>query len=419
MIGFQRVEVKRCGQERSEIRSNQAARLVRIAERRRRTPLPPRITSAYAGTAYSVQSRTSAAAVLYVAKPTDARVLYVGLTRHKFDARVGAERDRLEAAVRQRQSDRRAAPSETSIRERLFTEARSYAEKANAVDYVDDRIAFMRTGQIAIQRDAPSFNLGLVARSAQRLFEATWQESGDQSLTVPAWRLVDGMRHMQQQASERVAEVVRAVRARIELRIKERVVDREWHLEGKAAIEVKELRREAQDSSAVVAEQGRQETLERISTPPRGGAAVFQNSIACFSRLLPQAEVLDSGRQGFGLVRPAECRDFRRILLKGLVIQDVTICGCIVITAHPKADKIPNVRTVSEPVSASDVIHINADLGHAWLTSGRQQSCGYEKNLPSHGVSPKFENVNAHQLRFAKHSSRSLADGIGTKTLRL
>ena len=70
-------------------------------------------------------SRTSAAAVLYVAKPTDAREIYLGLTRHRIDARIVAERDRLEAAARQRQSDIRVSPSETAIRDRLFTEARS------------------------------------------------------------------------------------------------------------------------------------------------------------------------------------------------------------------------------------------------------------------------------------------------------
>jgi conjugative relaxase-like TrwC/TraI family protein len=202
-----------------------------IREQRRRSPLPPRITSAYAGTAYSVQSRTSAAAVLYVAKPTDARELYVGLTRHKFDARVVVERDRLEDAVRQRQSDIRVAPSEIAIRERLFAEARSYAEKANVADHVDDRIAFMRTGQIEIRRDVHSLNLGRVALAAQRIFEATWEKSGDRSLIVPVWRLVESVRHMQRQVSERVAEVVRAVRARIELRTTERGVTRGWHLE--------------------------------------------------------------------------------------------------------------------------------------------------------------------------------------------
>jgi hypothetical protein len=44
-----------------------------VREQPGRLPLPPRIVSAYAGTAYSVQGRTSAAAVLYIAKPTDAR----------------------------------------------------------------------------------------------------------------------------------------------------------------------------------------------------------------------------------------------------------------------------------------------------------------------------------------------------------
>jgi conjugative relaxase-like TrwC/TraI family protein len=201
-----------------------------IREQRRRKPLPPRITSAYAGTAYSVQSRTSAAAVLYVAKPTDARELYVGLTRHKIDARIVAERDRLEAAVRQRQSDIRVAPTETAIRERLFTEARSYAEKANVADYVDDRIAFMHTGRIEIRRDGHSLNLRRVALAAQRIFDATWERSGDRFLIVPVWRVLERTRRTQRQISERVAEVVRAVRARIELRTTECAVVRKWDI---------------------------------------------------------------------------------------------------------------------------------------------------------------------------------------------
>lgn len=199
-----------------------------VREQRGRAPHPPRISSAYAGTAYSVQGRTSAAAVLYVSKPTDARETYVGLTRHKIDACVVAERDRLEAAVRQRQSDIRIAPSETAICERLFTEARSYAEKANVADYVEDRISFMRTGQIEIRRDAPSLNLSRVARAAQRIFEAAWEKSSDRPLTVPVWRLVESLLHMQRQMSERVAEIVRSARARIEDRTKERVVAHEW-----------------------------------------------------------------------------------------------------------------------------------------------------------------------------------------------
>lgn len=90
--------------------------------------LPPRITLAYAATAYSVQGRTSAAAVLYIAKPTDAREIYVAPTRHKIDAYVVAERARLEAAAQRRQPDARIAPADILTREQLFPEARTYIE---------------------------------------------------------------------------------------------------------------------------------------------------------------------------------------------------------------------------------------------------------------------------------------------------
>jgi hypothetical protein len=199
-----------------------------VRERPGRVASPPRISSAYAGTAYSVQARTSAAAVLYIAKPTDAREIYVGLTRHKIDAYVVAERDRLAAAVQRRRIDVRTAASHNAICERLFTEARSYAEKANVADYVADRIDFMRTGQIGIRRDARSLNLSRVARAAQRIFEAGWQHSSDRLMVFPGWRLVESMRHMQRQVSQRVAEVVRLVRGRMELRTKERAVAQEW-----------------------------------------------------------------------------------------------------------------------------------------------------------------------------------------------
>jgi hypothetical protein len=201
-----------------------------VREQPGRLASPPRISSAYAGTAYSVQARTSAAAVLYIAKPTDAREVYVGLTRHKIDSCVIVERDRLAAAVQRRQLDLRTVPSDNAIRERLFTEARSYAEKANVADYVVDRIDFMSTGQIKIRRDARSLNLGIVARAAQRTFEVAREMSSDRSLILPAWRLVESMRHMQRQISQRVAEVVRVVRARIQRRTRERAVAQEWDI---------------------------------------------------------------------------------------------------------------------------------------------------------------------------------------------
>lgn len=189
-----------------------------VREQRGRVPNPPRISSAYAGTAYSVQGRTSTAAVLYIAKPTDARETYVALTRHRIDACVVAERDRLEAAVRKQQLDTRVTASDTAVRERLFTESRSYAEKANVADYVADRIEFMNTGKIDIRRDARSLNLSRVARAGQRIFEAVREESSDRLALIPTWRLVESTRHIARQISQRLAEIVRVLKARIEER---------------------------------------------------------------------------------------------------------------------------------------------------------------------------------------------------------
>jgi hypothetical protein len=76
----------------------------------------------------------------------------------------------------------------------------------------------------------------------------------------------------------------------------------------------------------------------------------------------PQAEVLDRGRQGLGFVGPAVASDFRRVLLKGVIVQDGAIGGRIVITANPKADEIPVLLAVPKPTPASDLIHIYTDL---------------------------------------------------------
>ena len=197
-----------------------------VREQPGRLPLPPRIVSAYAGTAYSVQGRTSAAAVLYIAKPTDARETYVELTRHRIDAYVVAERGRLEAAVQRRQADARAIPSDILIREKLFTEARTYVEKANVADYVEDQIDFKRTGEIQLPRDRDTggLNFGRVARAAQRFFKAARETASEHSLSMPAWRMVESVRHMPRQATERVAAIVRVISARIENRRTERAV---------------------------------------------------------------------------------------------------------------------------------------------------------------------------------------------------
>lgn len=108
----------------------------------------PRITHAYAGTVYAAQGRTVAEAVLYLGSATDAREVYVGLTRHRVDATVVVERDRLEAAVRVSQADPRLRPGDAELRERLFVESRRYSEKRNVVDHVEDRAAFVRSGTL-------------------------------------------------------------------------------------------------------------------------------------------------------------------------------------------------------------------------------------------------------------------------------
>ncbi|NEU12710.1 relaxase domain-containing protein [Methylobacterium sp. BTF04] len=142
---------------------------------RRIAPTLPRISLAYAGTAYSVQGKTASSCVYYGATASDARELYVGLTRHRHDARLVVERDRLEAAVRSRASDARMAPSTAELQERLFVEARRYNEKVNVVDHVEDRAAFVRTGMIP----AASKDIRLDLRrgfDAGRAFRAVMQE---------------------------------------------------------------------------------------------------------------------------------------------------------------------------------------------------------------------------------------------------
>ena len=112
----------------------------------------PRITHAYAGTVYAAQGRTVAEAVLYIGSATDAREVYVGLTRHRVDATVVVERDRLEAAARVSQADPRLHSSEAELHERLYVESRRYSEKRNVVDHVEDRVAFIRTGVLTLPR---------------------------------------------------------------------------------------------------------------------------------------------------------------------------------------------------------------------------------------------------------------------------
>jgi conjugative relaxase-like TrwC/TraI family protein len=151
---------------------------------------PPRIVHAYAGTAYAAQGRTAAASVVYVAKQTDARELYVALTRHREDAHVVVESERLDAQCRQRQADHRIKPTAIAMRERLFREARQYREKANVGDFCADRAEFARTGRVTppdpeLVTDPTTHAVS----AARRLREAmAWLDPS--RVVAPIWRLV-------------------------------------------------------------------------------------------------------------------------------------------------------------------------------------------------------------------------------------
>ncbi|NEU15128.1 conjugal transfer protein, partial [Methylobacterium sp. BTF04] len=116
--------------------------------RSQRSSALPRISHAWAGTAYSVQGKTAAASVYYGSTASDARELYVGLTRHTQDAWLVVERARLETSVRLRRNDAGIKPCTAELHERLFVEARRYAEKTNVVDHIEDRAAFVQTGKL-------------------------------------------------------------------------------------------------------------------------------------------------------------------------------------------------------------------------------------------------------------------------------
>ena len=159
-------------------------------ERPGRKTLPPRIVHAYAGTVYAAQGRTAAASVVYIAKQTDARELYVALTRHRADAYVVVEGERLEAQCRQRQADHRIKPTLVAMRERLFREARQYREKANVVDFCADRVEFVRTGRVTLPvSERVTDPTTRAVSAARRLREAmAWLDPS--RVVAPIWRLV-------------------------------------------------------------------------------------------------------------------------------------------------------------------------------------------------------------------------------------
>lgn len=177
-----------------------------------RRPSQPKIVHAYAGTTYAAQGRTCCAAVVYLGAGPDAREVYVGLTRHRHEAHVVVERDRLDALCRQRQADARVSATDTMVLERLFKEARAYREKANVVDYAADRVAFVRDGLLGLtERVSPGVDVRRAIRAARALREAVaWL--GVDRLIVPAWRLVDAYGGRLSRAS---APVTRALVTRL------------------------------------------------------------------------------------------------------------------------------------------------------------------------------------------------------------
>jgi len=159
-------------------------------QRRRRHAGIPKIVHAVAGSAYSVQGRTTRATVHYIASAADARETYVALTRHRRDVRIVVERDRLDAACRARQEDPRMAPTRSAMLEVLFNEARRYSEKANVVDHAADRMNFIETGSINVPRPRGRFNIA-AAVEANRRIELAAQFVGVRSrgLAAQLWQL--------------------------------------------------------------------------------------------------------------------------------------------------------------------------------------------------------------------------------------
>ncbi len=175
---------------------------------------PPRIVHAYAGTVHASQGRTAAASAIYVARQTDARELYVALTRHKEDAHVVVESERLEAQCRQRQADYRMKPTMIAMHERLFREARQYREKANVADYCADRAEFARSGQVTLPGpEVATDAMTHAVLAARRLREAiTWLDPP--RVIAPIWRLIGKGREFTRELPPKLAVLVETLRQR-------------------------------------------------------------------------------------------------------------------------------------------------------------------------------------------------------------
>ena len=134
----------------------------------------------------------------------------VGLTRHRQEAHLVVERERLEAAVRVRQTDPRLTPSTAELHARLFVEARRYSEKVNVADHVEDRAAFVRSGAIPPPRAEMRLDLQS-GFAAARALRRVLQEMG--AAPRHALRhLAQSVRHVERQVASRVLRLVEDIR---------------------------------------------------------------------------------------------------------------------------------------------------------------------------------------------------------------
>lgn len=177
---------------------------------KRRATVLPRITLGYCGTAYSVQGKTSLACVYFGATASDARELYVGLTRHTKEAWLVIERDRLEAAVRSRGTDACMVPSRAELFGRLFVEARRYAEKANVVDHVADRATFVETGTIPWPRAEGWLDLERSFRAGRMLWSVLQEMAVVPRLAL--WQLGRLLRTTERSVSLNVRTLIERLR---------------------------------------------------------------------------------------------------------------------------------------------------------------------------------------------------------------
>lgn len=84
----------------------------------------------------------------------------------------------------------------------MFVEARRYAEKANVVDHVEDRSAFVRDGVIPPPRPEVRLDLWSAFTAAQALRRVLQEMS---ALPQFAWmQLTRGIRHLERQASRSI-----------------------------------------------------------------------------------------------------------------------------------------------------------------------------------------------------------------------